>query len=101
MGLQVYYGIFSRKTARLLRSYESQDEAVAAVRSALRAEPRAEGLLALMQFDEDGREMQVWSGSELRAFLAESELHLAGLPQETSSASLPTRRARRARSPRR
>jgi len=68
----VYYGIFSRKTARLLRSYDSEDEAIAAVRSALRAEPEAEGFLALMQFDEDGGAVQEWSGIQLRQLLNES-----------------------------
>ncbi len=68
----MYYGIFSRKTARLLRSYDSEDEAIAAVRSALRAEPEAEGFLALMQFDEDGGAVQEWSGIQLRQLLNES-----------------------------
>ena len=54
----MYYGIFSRKTARLLRSYDSEDEAVAALRAALRAEPEAESFLALLEYDDRGRYLQ-------------------------------------------
>ncbi len=68
----VYYGIFSRKTARLLRSYDSKDDTVAALRSALRAAPEARSFLAVMQFDEDGSCLQDWSDNGLRDLLAES-----------------------------
>ncbi len=68
----VYYGIFSRKTARLLRSYDSKDDTVAALRSALRAAPEARSSLAVMQFDEDGSCLQEWSDNGLGDLLAES-----------------------------
>ena len=61
----MYYGLFSRKTARLLRSYASEDEAFAAARTALSAEPELAAFLAVVEFDEDGRCVREWSGSKL------------------------------------
>ena len=65
-GDATYYGIFSRESGELLRSFDSRDDAVAARRAIVKAEPDRGGSLAIVRFDERGRPLETWSGEELR-----------------------------------